>query len=166
VGGIPAIGSLPGQDKVKSIKTQQASTSRERERMIQGIQVLTASNAEGQSAAMYRVLSGFGEDDISIIRPNSEAGYGESVPSIALQFGTSTSFSKLGKRVTESMTLNRRQSIALWFICRQLDRVHGCDQDIPQLCDFIGGEGGTGKSRVIEVVSICSQVEACCIACW
>jgi hypothetical protein len=153
VGWVPTMsGNIPGQDKVKSIKTQQASASRERERMIQGIQEPTILDARRDSAAMYRVLSGFGEDNISIVPPNPNVEARRSEPSMALQLGHSTSFRALGKQVAKAMTLNRRQSTALWLICRQLDRVHGCEQDAPQLCQFVGGEGGVGKSRVIEAV--------------
>jgi hypothetical protein len=143
---------IPGQDKLKSIKPQQAGASRERERLIQGIQEQVDSNAGSHSAATYRVLNGFGEDNISINSPNSEAEIQTSGPSTSLQFGPSTSFFESGKQVAESLTLNRRQSIAFRLLCRHLDRVHRCGKDTPQLCQFVGGEGGTGKSRVIEAI--------------
>jgi hypothetical protein len=104
------------------------------------------------SAATYRVLNGFGEDDISIIPPNSEAKIRASEPSTRLRLGSSTSLSASGKQVAELLTLNRRQSISLRLLCRYLDRVHGGEKDTPQLCQFVGGEGGTGKSRVIEAL--------------
>jgi hypothetical protein len=44
---------VPGQDKVRSIKSQQASTSRERERRIKGIQEQAYSNAGIDDAATY-----------------------------------------------------------------------------------------------------------------
>ncbi|KAF1807884.1 hypothetical protein P152DRAFT_366258, partial [Eremomyces bilateralis CBS 781.70] len=50
-------------------------------------------------------------------------------------------------------TLNRKQSIVFRLICRQLDRVHRDESGVPQLCQFIGGEGGTGKSRIIGAVA-------------
>ena len=84
----PVDADVPGQDKVKLIRSQQASASRERERMIQGIQEQAYSNAESHSAATYRVLNGFGEDDISIIPANSEVEVRG--PSTSLQFGPST----------------------------------------------------------------------------
>lgn len=48
--------------------------------------------------------------------------------------------------------LNRKQSIALLLICLQLDRMQRDEGDVEQLLEFIGREGGTGKSRVIEAV--------------
>src|SRR6266480_690954 len=120
--------------------------------MIQGTQEQAYSNAESHSAVMYRVLNGFREDDISIIPPNSEAEIRTSRPSTSLQFGPSTSFFELGKQVAELLTLNRRQNIAFRLVCRHLDRVHRCEKGTPQLCQFVGGEGGTGKSWVIEAL--------------
>lgn len=152
LGWVPADADVPGQDKVKSIKSQQSSASRARERMIQGIQEQAYSNAECHGAATYRVLNGFGEDDIGIVPLNVEAEVRTSGPSASLQFGPSTSFSESGRQVAELLTLNRRQSIALRLLCRHLDRVHRGERGTPQLCQFVGGEGGTGKSRVIEAM--------------
>ncbi|KAM4065584.1 PIF1-like helicase [Hirsutella rhossiliensis] len=54
------------------------------------------------------------------------------------------------------LTLNEKQAIALLIVCRQLDRIRQGDDaggdGGGQLCLFIGGEGGTGKSRVIEAL--------------
>jgi hypothetical protein len=143
---------IPRQDAVKAIKSQQASTSREKERMIQGVQEHAYLNADSVSAATRRVLTGFGEDDISIIPADLEAELRSGGPSTSLQLGPSTSFSESGRQVAEILTLNRRQSIALQLLCRQVDRVHGNEQSPSQLCQFVGGEGGTGKSRVIDAV--------------
>jgi hypothetical protein len=49
--------------------------------------------------------------------------------------------------------LNKRQAITFLIICRQLDLINRVENgDIGQLCQFVGGEGGTGKSRVIEAL--------------
>ncbi|XP_044716548.1 PIF1 protein [Hirsutella rhossiliensis] len=54
------------------------------------------------------------------------------------------------------LTLNEKQAIALLIVCRQLDRIRRGDEaggdGGAQLCLFIGGEGGTGMSRVIEAL--------------
>jgi hypothetical protein len=138
--------NIPGQDKVKSIKSQQASLSRERERMVQGIQERPEQNTNGHGAAVYNVLSGFGEDDVGITQEDSGMVIWNTEPSASVQFGPSTSFSGIGKQLAESLTLNERQSIALRLLCRHLDRVQRSGRGHPQLCEFIGGEGGTGKS--------------------
>ncbi|EXK24151.1 hypothetical protein FOMG_19112 [Fusarium oxysporum f. sp. melonis 26406] len=52
-----------------------------------------------------------------------------------VHFGASTSFLEAGKALVARFTLNKREK-----------------SDISQLCQFVGGEGGTGKSRVIEAL--------------
>jgi hypothetical protein len=138
------VGYVPEQAKIKSIKSQQANASREKEQMIQGIQELAYSNAVENNAAAIRVHNGFGED--------AEAAGSSSGPRMSVRFGPSTTFSEAGRRVAETLTLNRRQSIALRLVCRHLDRLHQSAMTLPQLCQFVGGEGGTGKSRVIEAL--------------
>ncbi|KAF2195594.1 hypothetical protein K469DRAFT_758158 [Zopfia rhizophila CBS 207.26] len=84
-----ADGHVPEQVKVKSIKSQQAAASRERERMIQGLQEQAYSNAESHNAAVYRVMNGFRKDDLSIIPLIPEASiwtnstaYGRDISSV------------------------------------------------------------------------------------
>lgn len=75
-------------------------------------------------------------------------------PAVRLQWGASNSFYSEGDRICEAFTLNRRQWVSLLLVCRHLDRVGQAqrESDVDQLCQFIGGEGGTGKSRIIEAV--------------
>ncbi|KAL8281709.1 hypothetical protein RB600_005247 [Gaeumannomyces tritici] len=144
---------LPGQEQLKSIKSQQRSVSRERERMIQGIQSRADHHTTGHAAAVYSVLNGFGEQDVQVTEADSERLAGAAGPSTRIQFGAATSFAEAGRRLAESLTLNGRQSIAVQLVCRQLDRIRLDERGTSQLCLFIGGEGGTGKSRVIEAVA-------------
>lgn len=143
---------VPDQAKIKSIKSQQASASRERERIIQGIQKQADGIIGSRDAAVYRVLNGFGEDDIGIAPGDQETATENRGPSTRIQFRPSTSFSQARKGVAESFTLNQRQSIALRLLCRHLDRVERGEREISQLCQFVGGKSGTGKSRVIEAL--------------
>jgi hypothetical protein len=143
---------IPRQEQVRSIKSQQTSVSREREKMIQGMQSQPDSNTTGHSEAVHSALNGFGEDDIDITPADSETLARGRGPSTSIRFGPATSFVEAGRQLAESFTLNRRQSIAFRIICRQLDRVHRNERGTPQLCQFIGGEGGTGKSRIIEAL--------------
>ena len=124
---------LPGQELVNSIRSQQKSASREKERMIQGIQ----SGPDG-----HTVSEGGGHDR-----------EGDEGPATSVQFGPSTSFLTAGRELAVSFKLNHRQSIAFRLICRQLDRVRRDERGTAQLCQFIGGEGGTGKSRIIEAIA-------------
>ncbi|EEU34872.1 uncharacterized protein NECHADRAFT_102243 [Fusarium vanettenii 77-13-4] len=147
---------IPPQDQVKAIKSQQIRASRERERMIQGIQNMAAADKTDHSAAVRSVLTGFGEDDVQMTAVDLEetAGEaGEAGPRMEVDFGASTSFLEAGKAVAARFTLNKRQTIAFLIICRQLDSIQCSGRDdVGQLCEFVGGEGGTGKSRVIEAL--------------
>ncbi|KAF6802858.1 hypothetical protein CPLU01_16138, partial [Colletotrichum plurivorum] len=64
--------------------------------------------------------------------------------------GHRPSFREAGVNVAASLSLNERQSLALQMVCRKLDEVREDEVNTEQLLLFIGGEGGTGKSRVIE----------------
>ncbi|UNI17166.1 hypothetical protein JDV02_003542 [Purpureocillium takamizusanense] len=144
---------LPAQDQVRGIKSQQMSASKERERMIQGIQGRLSVAGADHSAALRAVMSGFGEDSIEVAATEAPERHEARGAGMEVQIGLSRSFLAAGREWAKQSTLNKRQSIALLVICRQLDRVGGSDRaDGGQLCQFIGGEGGTGKSRVIEAL--------------
>ncbi|KAM4061622.1 PIF1-like helicase [Hirsutella rhossiliensis] len=129
--------------RVRAIKSQQRSAARERERAIQGIQGGGAAAGVGadRGAALRGVMGGFGEDDIDVTAADGDA-----------DAGTAAGMRELAGQ----LTLNEKQAIALLIVCRQLDRIRQGDDaggdGGGQLCLFIGGEGGTGKSRVIEAL--------------
>ena len=120
--------------------------------MIQGIQGQPHVDTMAHSTAVYSTLHGFGEQNVDVTVKDSETVMLATEPSMSIQLGISTSFSEAGRQLADTFTLNRRQSIALRLICRQLDRVRRDERGTFQLCQFIGGEGGTGKSRIIEAV--------------
>ncbi|KJZ67910.1 hypothetical protein HIM_12701 [Hirsutella minnesotensis 3608] len=149
--------ALPPQDQVRAIKSQQTSASKERERMIQGIQSVQSIPAVRESdrrAALRRVMTGFGEDDVEMTMADSDEAASDTEAGMRVQLGPSTSFFAAGRELATRLTLNKRQSIAFLLVCRQLDlTVHrGEKGDLGQLCQFVGGEGGTGKSRIIEAL--------------
>ncbi|XP_044717320.1 PIF1-like helicase domain-containing protein [Hirsutella rhossiliensis] len=123
--------ALPRQEEVRAIKSQQRSAARERERAIQGIQGGGAAAGVGadRGAALRGVMGGFGEDDMDVTAADGDVDAG---------------------------TAAVMRAIALLIVCRQLDRIRQGDDaggdGGGQLCLFIGGEGGTGKSRVIEAL--------------
>lgn len=141
---------IPEQDKVRSIKSQQASVSQERERMIQGIQERADHRTDSHTAAVYGVLNGFGEDEVGIMPFDSDTISGDTEPTTSVQFGPSTSFSEGGRELAKLFTLNRRQSIASYYAATWIE--YGGPSEELHSCQFIGGEGGTGKSRIIEAV--------------
>ncbi|KAM4058274.1 PIF1-like helicase [Hirsutella rhossiliensis] len=124
--------AVPPQDQVKAIKSQQTCASREAERS---------------------VLAGFGEEDVQVTRVETEERAGNAEAGMEVRLGPSTSFHEAGKDLTRRLTLNKKQAIAFSIICRHLDSMRqGDGGDVSQLCQFVGGEGGTGKSRVIEAL--------------
>jgi hypothetical protein len=144
---------IPRQEHLRHIKSQQKSLSKEYEKMIWGIQRQPDVNTTGHSAAMYSVLNGSGDQNVHTTATDLETLAQGTEPCMDIWFGASTSFSEAGRQLAESFTLNQRQSIALRLICRQLDHICHDEQGTPQLCQFIGGEGGTGKSRIIEAIA-------------
>ncbi|KAF1807904.1 hypothetical protein P152DRAFT_469266 [Eremomyces bilateralis CBS 781.70] len=100
----------------------------------------TLSTREGGFPESAGAPNGFGEQDVHFTAVDEEGPGWDVGPSMNIQLGPSTSFSAAGKQLAEeSFTLNRKQSIALRLICRQLDRIRR--------------EGGTGKSRIIGAVA-------------
>ncbi|KAM4062369.1 AAA domain-containing protein [Hirsutella rhossiliensis] len=74
-----------------------------------------------------------------------------------VRLGPSSSFVGAAGELAGQLTLNEKQAIALLIVCRQLDRIRRGDDTGGdgggQLCLFIGGEGGAGKSRIIEALA-------------
>ncbi|KAM4066756.1 PIF1-like helicase [Hirsutella rhossiliensis] len=145
--------AVPPQDQVKAIKSQQTCASRERVKMIQGMQSMAPAHGTERGAAARGVLNGFGEEDVQMTRGEAEERAGNAEAGMEVRLGPSTSFLEAGKDLTTRLTLNRKQAIAFSIICRHLDSMRqGDGGDVGQLCQFVGGEGGTGKSRVIEAL--------------
>ncbi|KAM4064151.1 PIF1-like helicase [Hirsutella rhossiliensis] len=149
--------ALPRQEEVRAIKSQQRSAARERERAIQGIQGGGAAAGVGadRGAALRGVMGGFGEDDMDVTAADGDVDAGTAA-GMRVRLGPSSSFVAAGRELAGQLTLNEKQAIALVIVCRQLDRIRQGDEaggdGSAQLCLFIGGEGGTGKSRVIEAL--------------
>jgi len=104
-------------------------------------------------AAVYSILGGFGEQDTELTEGDPEPRERGAELSTRIRFGPATSFAKVGRQLAKRFTLNRKQGIALRLICRQLDRIRRDERGTTQLCLFVGSEGSTGKSRVIEAVA-------------
>ncbi|KJZ68516.1 hypothetical protein HIM_12092 [Hirsutella minnesotensis 3608] len=121
--------------------------------MIQGMQNISAGHGTDRCAATRSVLTGFGDEDIQMTAADLEGTVGDAEPSVEVRLGPSATFLETGKDLVARLTLNQKQAIALLILCRQLDLIHRGEQgDVRQLCQFVGGEGGTGKSRVIEAL--------------
>lgn len=142
----------PGQEMVKSIKSQQRSLSREKERMIQGVQQVGDQAALAANDAAEETGGSADNDNSISIQTKSDAVGPRNGPRASVQISPLLSFSESGRQLARLHTLNRRQNIAFQLLCRQLDRVDQGEEGLQQLCQFVGGEGGTGKSRVIQAI--------------
>ncbi|XP_044716538.1 PIF1-like helicase domain-containing protein [Hirsutella rhossiliensis] len=132
--------ALPRQEEVRAIKSQQRSAARSGSGRSRASRAAGGGGRRGRRGAALRgVMGGFGEDDIDVTAADGDADAGTAAGELAGQ-----------------LTLNEKQAIALLIVCRQLDRIRRGDDaggdGGGQLCLFIGGEGGTGKSRVIEAL--------------
>ncbi|KID59322.1 arrestin domain-containing protein, partial [Metarhizium hybridum] len=139
---------IPSQAQVRGIKSQQKSASKEVESLIQGIQG-RANIGDGSTTN-----SELGHDAVEAGGDVALIQHLTTEPRMSLQWRASSSFYAEGDRVSETLTLNSRQRAAFLLICRQMDRIREAQRetDVDQLCQFIGGEGGTGKSRIIEAI--------------
>ncbi|KAJ4176137.1 hypothetical protein NW759_017563 [Fusarium solani] len=64
---------VPWQEHVRSIKSQQMSASREKEKMIQGIQSQPDNGTADSRSAVYNVLNGFGNHEVRLTATDPEA---------------------------------------------------------------------------------------------
>ncbi|KJZ71586.1 hypothetical protein HIM_09055 [Hirsutella minnesotensis 3608] len=115
--------TIPPQSQLRAIKSQQIRASREREKMIQGIQSVATAPVGDRRATVRSVLTGFGEDDIAMTAADVEETVAEASAGMEMRFGASTSFLEAGKDLAARFTLNRKQAIAFLIICRQLDLI-------------------------------------------
>ena len=79
---------------------------------------------------------------------------GEPRPEIRVEVGPYTTYTNAALALTREWTLNKQQSLALLLPAIFLD---GCgprlqEDESPQHLKYVGGEGGTGKSRVIRAI--------------
>lgn len=139
---------VPRQSEVKAIKSQQVSASKEIERMIRGIQGRKELN-ERHEGIDVQVSSGI---QGPIVPGTEKADAAAARMSVCV--GPTTSYLDMGTKLAADFTLNKGQRVAFLLICRQLDRLRPGESQAAtdQHCQFIGGEGGTGKSRVIEAL--------------
>jgi ATP-dependent DNA helicase PIF1 len=152
----------PRQEQLRAIKSQQISLSRDREKAFQGMQ-----SWPGATMPIDRATARGGSEGLE--QQNGQAATADWMedtnPSTSIMFDLFTSFCEVRRQVAKSLTPNRRQSIAFWLICRQLDQVRRDEHCTAQLCLFTGGNEGTGKSRVIAAIAELFAVGHSRIAC-
>ena len=73
-------------------------------------------------------------------------------PRMCVEVGPTRGFTELGLLAASSHTLNDLQSMALQLVCRFLDKYIANPDSAGQHLQYIGGPGGTGKSRVVDAL--------------
>lgn len=66
--------------------------------------------------------------------------------------GPTRGFVELGLLAASSYTLNHLQSMALQLVCRFLDKYIANPDSAGQHLQYVGGPGGTGKSRIVDAL--------------
>jgi hypothetical protein len=148
VAGDRIIGRKMSQRAIAGIRAKQREAHRRRMGELEGGELTAA----GERPSHAQVLNGFGEGEVVFPGPEDHPLLAES--SIALELGPSPSYMALGRKVADLFTLNRLQRAAHLMIMEALDANHGYEggNDGDQHLQYVGGEGGTGKSRVIDAV--------------
>ncbi|KAM6514313.1 hypothetical protein FALCPG4_015463 [Fusarium falciforme] len=73
-------------------------------------------------------------------------------PRIFLDVDLTKSFVEMGHLAASSYTLNDLQSMALQLVCSFLDKYAANPDSTGQHLQYIGGPGGTGKSRIVDAL--------------
>jgi hypothetical protein len=146
--GEQTVGLRLTQKDIAGIKTRQREAHKRRMEELEGGDL----TATGDRPIHTQVLNGFGEDPVCFPRPEDHRLPAES--SVTLEMGSSVSYTALGHEVADLFTLNRLQRIAHLMIMEALDAHQGYEggNNRDQHFQYVGGEGGTGKSRVIDAV--------------
>jgi hypothetical protein len=76
----------------------------------------------------------------------------EDGPSMSLAYGSDMTFLAVGEKVGAEMALNKEQFIAFMCVMEALDEHERKSQSAIQHLQYLGGEGGTGKSTVIKAI--------------
>ena len=77
---------------------------------------------------------------------------GDEGPSMSVGYGASSTFRSVGEKVATNQALNREQLIAMMLVMEALDAHERNPQTAQQHLQYLGGEGGTGKSRVLQAI--------------
>lgn len=73
-------------------------------------------------------------------------------PRMFVEVGPTRGFEELGLLAVSSYSLNDLQSMALQLLCRFLDKYIANPDSAGQHLQYVGGPGGTGKSRIVDAL--------------
>ncbi|KAJ6436029.1 glycoside hydrolase [Purpureocillium lavendulum] len=92
------------------------------------------------------------DSDSATMHPRANLIIEQHGPRILVDVNPTTTFVEMGHVVATSFTLNYLQSMALHLVCRFLDKITVDPGSAGQHLQYIGGPGGTGKSRIIDAL--------------
>jgi hypothetical protein len=90
------------------------------------------------------------DTDIPIPRPPEDSVVQS--PRMFVEVGSTGGFAELGLLAASRYTLNDLQSMALQLVCRFLDNYTANPDSADQHLQYVGGPGGTGKSRIVDAL--------------
>lgn len=90
------------------------------------------------------------DTDISIPRRLEDADVQSS--GMFVDIGPTGGFAELGRLAASRFTLNDLQNMALQLVCRFLDKYIANPDSAGQHLQYVGGPGGTGKSRIVDAL--------------
>lgn len=73
-------------------------------------------------------------------------------PRMSVEVGSTRGFVEIGHLAASCYTLNDLQSMALQLMCRFLDKYIANPDSTGQHLQYVGGPGGTGKSRIVDAL--------------
>ncbi|KAG6996878.1 ATP-dependent DNA helicase pfh1 [Fusarium oxysporum f. sp. conglutinans] len=140
--------ALSGEDARAAAKAQDMLHLRMLDEMEGGLQCGTAS---ASNADIDDLLVRHCDTEIPITRQDEDDPVIQG-PRIFLDVGLTKSFVEMGHLAASSYTLNDLQSMALQLVCSFLDKYAANPDSAGQHLQYIGGPGGTGKSRIVDAL--------------
>jgi len=156
----PFSGIETTKTQLKGISAALGKCDDVKRREIEGIQPDIATSSNRVEATLH-VLEGFGEDEIDENDYHASAHVQVQQGTMDVQIGQAVSYAGQAMLCVKEWTLNRLQSMVVCMVAEFLDtraRESGEGEGGPrapeanQHLHYVGGEGGTGKSRIIHAI--------------
>ncbi|KAJ3518612.1 hypothetical protein NM208_g14453 [Fusarium decemcellulare] len=90
--------------------------------------------------------------DTEVVLPCLDRDSVARVSQMTIDIGQTSSFVELGHQAAAQYKLNYLQGVALQLVCRSLDKYTANPDATEQHLQYVGGPGGTGKSRIIDAL--------------
>jgi len=154
----PLRGIETSTTQLKAIQAGLGKCDDVKRREIEGIRP-DAATTLNRAGATAQVLAGFGVDEID--EDDFHASANVQQGTMDVQIGQAASYAGQAMLCAKDWTLNRLQKMVVCMVAEFLD-THGRQSgeeeggprapDTNQLLLYVGGEGGTGKSRIIQTI--------------